>query len=145
MSAFTISISAYLILYGISRIRFFTEIGFGATTDCYLFGYFPVAFGVILLLFLAMIISRGLNQFIVITPLNIAYQKGRLNFTENWENLMFAPPKKGFRFTKSAVLGSKDIMVRIDSLFFPKFNTVIEVIRLAKESRKTMLMEALEV
>jgi hypothetical protein len=127
---------------GFSKVAFFSKIGFGQTIDCYVFGYMPIAFGGLICAVVLMSILAGFNQYIVITPQALSYQKGKFAFSESWEDLSFtAPGQKKGSLVRSMYLGAKGRTIRIDSIFFDKFDTIAEIIRVAKESRKTKLMD----
>ncbi|GEM_PF-1808290 len=138
----TFAVSGLCIYSGITKVFFFSQIGFGQTMDCYIFGYFPVAFGAFLFLMVIVVLAAGFNQYIVITPQAFSYQKGKFTFSESWEDLACAPPResKG-SLVRTLSIGVKGRTVRIDSVFFDKFDTIAEIIKVAKESRKTRLMD----
>lgn len=136
-----ILISGYLLYYGIQRIIFLNSIKYGQTSDCILSGYVPIGIASLILLTAIAMLLRGLGQYIVITPQSLAYQKGKTAFKENWEKLEYKAPKVGKKFLRSFIVGTGKRLVRIDSMFFPKFDTIVEVIRVAKESRKTKMIE----
>ncbi|MHC9541728.1 MAG: hypothetical protein AB9903_19655 [Vulcanimicrobiota bacterium] len=137
-----LGVSALCIYSGYSKVVFFSNIGFGQTLDCYLFGYFPIVFGGFLFLITIVVLLSGFNQYIVITPQALSYQKGKFSFSESWEDLSFSAPKSGKgSLVRSLSIGAKGRTIRIDSIFFDKFDTIAEIVRVAKDSRKTRLMD----
>ena len=134
-------VSGYLILYGIIRIQFFNAHKIGGTVDCLIAGYLPIAIGAVILIIGAALLLKGLNQYIVITPQSLAYQKGKSTFKEDWDKLVYRAPHYAKKRLRAFHIGTENKLVRIDAFFFPKFDTLLEVIKVAKESRKTKLMQ----
>jgi hypothetical protein len=133
--------STFLIYMGVTKIMLFQSVKWDTRPEMYIYGYLPVGLGGILLIFIMLLLSQTFNQYIVITPQALAYQKGKWAFSENWEDLVYAPPKgKEGALFQFFLIGNKDRIVRIDSTFFPRFDTINEIIRVAKESRKTKLL-----
>jgi len=134
--------SGFLLYFGFNKIAFFDRNNWKEPLDLVIFAYLPIGIGVIIMLTLLALLGKGLSQYIVITPQALAYQKGKFAFTETWEQLIYTPPKeKPKAFMRSLIIGSKDKLVRIDSIFFSKFETIMEIIKVAKESRKTRMMD----
>ncbi len=134
--------AGFLLYFGFSKIAFFDKNNWREPLDLFVFAYLPIGIGVIILLTLLALLSKGLSQYIVITPQALAYQKGKFAFTETWEQLVYTPPKeKKKAFMRSLTIGNKDKLVRIDSIFFSKFDTIMEIVKVAKESRKTRMMD----
>lgn len=138
----TLGVSGLCIYSGLSKVIFFSSIGYGQTVDCLIFGYFPVVFGGLLIAIIIVVLMSGFNQYIVITPQALSYQKGKFSFSESWEDLSFTAPRSGKgSLIRSLFIGAKGRTIRIDSIFFDKFDTIAEIVRVAKDSRKTRLID----
>ena len=134
--------SGFLLYFGFSRIAFLESNHWRQQFEYVAFGYMPIGLGVIILFVLVGLLGQGLAQNIVITPQALAYQKGKVAFTETWEQLTFYAKKESKNvFMRSFTIGNKDRTVRIDSIFFSQYDVIIEIVKVAKESRRTSLMD----
>jgi hypothetical protein len=134
--------AGFLLYFGFGKIAFLEKNNWKIQLDFIVFGYLPIGLGVLILLTLLALLSKGLSQYIVITPQALAYQKGKFAFTETWEQLVYSASKESKKaFYRTITIGTKDKLVRIESIFFSKFETITEIIKVAKESRKTRMMD----
>lgn len=130
-----------LLFLGVTKILSPGKHDEGALTETLIFGYLPIGIAFLILIGLVAILLKGLNQILVITPLQLAYQKGKLNFKEDWDKLKFSSPASEKKLLSSFRIGTEEKSVRIYRIFFSKYSTIVEIIRVAKQSRKTRMID----
>ncbi len=95
------------------------------------------------LIFIATIVVMLLNRGkkICITPQYLEYKHGSNEFTVIWKDLVFKPPQSEKGIYRSALISDGSHFGSFDTLFFPEFGLMIDVISVAVDSKSTKIMD----
>lgn len=99
-----------------------------------IFGYVPMAFGILVLLIALWTIIDNLMIKITITPTHLECKKGKKEMSVKWRILAFAPPQSPKKYVRMFAIGDGKVLFHITDVFFPKFDQAIKIIDKAKKS-----------
>jgi len=97
--------------------------------------------GVLIVLATILVVVLNKGKKIVITPQVLEYKHGRNEFTVVWKDLVFKPPLKDKGIYRSALVSDGSHFGGFDTLFFPEFDLMIEVIHVAVDRKSTKIMD----
>lgn len=126
-------VSLCLIIYGYSNYKnFFRDI-----TALVPFCYLPIGLGILIFLVLIYLYLVNSGKKITVSPEIFSYTQGSGGFTVKWRDLIFnttPPEKKRFR---QITVSNGHYFGKIDEMFFPEYEFILEIIHRAKESAKS--------
>ncbi len=127
LSVFVI-ISASIIFYGTKSIN-------SPGTDWYnsiIAGYIFLFTGIASIAAIFRKYSKDFRQYLIINPKGVVYQKDKTYFSEEWDTLKisFNSQKKPEVLT----LRSSDSQVDVKRKYFPKFDIMIEILKMGMNS-----------
>ena len=92
-----------------------------------------------LIIFLLIInFFANLGKTIVITPDALYYKHFGREFAVSWKNISFTPPQVSKKRFRSAAISDGRNFIRFDDLFFPQFETIVEVIKVARDTQREL-------
>lgn len=123
----SIGICIILILFGLKSINKIEDIW---SYDIAI-GYLMVISGFSVISYTVYNYTKEFNQYIVISPRGIIYQKGELYFSEEWGTVKLITTKNNNSF----MLKSTDSTITVKRKYFPKFDIILTILSMGMESQ----------
>ncbi|MCL5773991.1 MAG: hypothetical protein M1536_06380 [Firmicutes bacterium] len=133
-SLLAIASAAWLIYYGYKMLIFFKNDELFKTVYCYI----PIGMGGLIIFLLIINFFANLGKTIVITPDAFYYKHFGKEFAVDWKNISFTPPQVSKKRFRSAAVSDGKNLIRFDDFFFPQFETIVEVIKMAREAQREL-------
>lgn len=130
-------IGAYLIYTALYNYKLFPG------NDMFLTTFFcgiPMFFGIIIISAILVLVIKNRNKHIIVTPELFIFSDGKNQFKASWKNLILTHPKKkkGFR---QAIFSDGVNFGKLDSFFYSNFDLILEIVNVAKESKREETFE----
>jgi hypothetical protein len=98
----------------------------------FLYVKLPLIIAALIMGFLILSLYSNFNKELTVTPQTLTYKKGGSNFTVLWKNLSFTPPRYDKKRFKTFTVSDGNRFGRIEEIYFPAFETMVDVIKAAK-------------
>lgn|GEM_PF-1532741 len=105
------------------------------------FLWIMIAAGSIIVIATIVVMMLNKGKKISFTPQYLEYKHGKNEFTVSWKELVFKPPQNDKGIYRTALISDGSHFGNFDTLFFPDFDLMIEVIRVAVDSKSTKIMD----
>jgi len=128
-------VATLLFLFGIRYSPLFPNEASGVWRI--LFVYVPMVFAGVIVIGTIITIIDNLMIRITITPEFLYLKKGGKEMKAKWKVLAFAPPQPGKKRLRNFSIGDGKILVWVNEVFFPGFDRVVELIKVAKRKAST--------
>ncbi|MCE1248495.1 MAG: hypothetical protein LWY06_17800 [Firmicutes bacterium] len=99
-----------------------------------LFVFGPMVLGAVIIIFSVLTIIDNMLISIMVTPEYILCKKGGKEMKVGWRILAFAPPLPGKKNLRTFTIGDGKQIFRVNEIFLPKFDTVVNIIKTAKNA-----------
>lgn len=99
-----------------------------------IFIYLPIGFGAFIIFFAILTIIDNMMIQLIISKEYLIAKKGSKEMKVNWRILAYAPPYPGRKYLRTFTIGDGKTIIRVNEIFFPKFDTVVKLIKTAKDA-----------